>query len=539
MIKTDKILPETLNSGDDAGYRRRILAESFRTRILSLLVVFLCAEVLRRVFKISVPAGFFTVLTAWVGVSALYFFIFTRKWPLSEEALDRLHFTYYIPGVLASTFLAHYLGGSEWVAFAVYLFDLVYANMLLKRVRGVIVTGLVLISYFTLLLLEYNSVIPHYRLVPMYEAAYNNFIYIVITNIIVVGLIFVMLSYVVGLFSNLKLRREKDLIVARGRLELRSSQIKGLSDRLKVLSEENDMLRSRAEKYVREKEKSLDLVRSGLEEKLEIQSKTHRAMRLMIDDLNEMSGELKKVKAGLEDKVKKRAEELMEITERLHRNEKLAFIGQLAGSVTHELRNPLGVIRNAVYFLETKFSAGPEDKLTEYLSMIKKEVGIMDRIVSDIMGFAGTKPETLIKTDPGTVVESAVSQLNAPELISIVKDIEKVPFIMADPEQLTHAIVNMINNSIVAMNGNGEIVIRVREKDGYVIMEVSDTGVGIPEEHRKFVFEPLYSTRPKGTGLGLAIAKMMVEGQRGSIDFTSREGEGTTFTIKMPSSSDL
>jgi signal transduction histidine kinase len=373
----------------------------------------------------------------------------------------------------------------------------------------------------------------------MYEAAYNNFIYIVITNIIVVGLIFVMLSYVVGLFSNLKLRREKDLIVARGRLELRSSQIKGLSDRLKVLSEENDMLRSRAEKYVREKEKSLDLVRSGLEEKLEIQSKTHRAMRLMIDDLNEMSGELKKVKAGLEDKVKKRAEELMEITERLHRNEKLAFIGQLAGSVTHELRNPLGVIRNAVYFLETKFSAGPEDKLTEYLSMIKKEVGIMDRIVSDIMGFAGTKPETLIKTDPGTVVESAVSQLNAPELISIVKDIEKVPFIMADPEQLTHAIVNMINNSIVAMNGNGEIVIRVREKDGYVIMEVSDTGVGIPEEHRKFVFEPLYSTRPKGTGLGLAIAKMMVEGQRGSIDFTSREGEGTTFTIKMPSSSDL
>ncbi len=530
---------KTENNGYDfvegaLEHYRKQLVSSFKTRIVCVSVAFFCIVLLDHVFGITVPGEVLTVLISWLALILFYLAVLARKTVFSDKALNDIHLSYYVPGVLLSTSLVHYLGGAEWIAFAMYFFDLMYSNMLMKKARGFFVTAWILTCYFFLLYAEYNAIIPHHRIIPINEASYDNLNYILTTNVIIVGAIFVLVTFVMGFFSKMRDQRELDLMVAKTRVDLKTRQLEELSDTLRTRVEENDFLRSKAAEYIAEKEAQISSVKSDLEQQIENLRKTQRAMRFMIDDLNELSQELKKVKDHLEEKVKQRTEELLNISSKLHRSERLAFMGKLAGSVTHELRNPMAVIRNAAYFLEAQKGKHNEEKLTEYIGIIGREIRVIDSIIEDIMGFARTDPTELDKVDLREVVDETITSLNIPDLVLVEKELEDVPRVMANSKQLVHAISNIANNAIVAMKGNGSLVFRVLRKEDRVCVEISDTGGGIPDEYRDYIFEPLYSTRPKGTGLGLSIAKMMVEGQKGTIDFTSRKGVGTTFTISMP-----
>ena len=521
---------------EEAGYQKKLISTSFKTRVISLFATFLCANVLRSVLKVDISSSVMILLLAWMATCGLYLLVFNSKKALSKKTVENIHFSYYLPALLFASSLVHYLGGVEWVAFSFYIFDLIYANMLLKRVRGRIVTASMFISYCTVLLFEYYGIIPHYRLIPMYEASYNNTKYIMSTGVLVTGIVFFLLAYVMRLFSKMREDRERELLLSKEREELRTRQFEELSNSLKARMEENSFLKSRTMDYIRDKEGQLGFAKEDLERQVDALRKTQKAMQFMIEDLNEMSRELKKIKDHLEEKVEERTGELMRISDKLHRSEKLAFMGKLSGSVTHELRNPMAVIKNAVYCLESKIISGSAEKSEEYFRIIKKEVTAMDFIIEDIMGFARQKPVKLERTDLRNVVEEVLGLMEVPELIRITKEFEEIPHVMADGKQLAHAVSNIAQNAIMAMKGNGVLSFNVGVTDGNVCLKISDMGGGIPEEYRELIFEPLYGTKPKGTGLGLPIAKMMVESQNGKIEVSSQVGVGSTFSILMPMS---
>lgn len=217
------------------------------------------------------------------------------------------------------------------------------------------------------------------------------------------------------------------------------------------------------------------------------------------------------------------------------RFDKLTLLGQLAGGIGHELRNPLGAIKNATYFLKMALEE-PEPDIKETLDVLDKEINTSEMIISSLLGFARPKPPLFQKVNVNTIIQELLTRTTVPENIKINKDLnENLPGILGDPGQLSSAFRNIILNAIQAMGEGGQLTIKTNIlKSGWISVSIIDTGLGISEENMKSLFEPLFTTKAKGIGLGLAIAKLMVENHGGIIRTESVVGEGCTFTIELP-----
>ncbi len=236
--------------------------------------------------------------------------------------------------------------------------------------------------------------------------------------------------------------------------------------------------------------------------------------------------------------------ERKEMEERLMRQERLAVLGQLAGGVAHELRNPLGAIKNGAYFLNMALPERELDpEVQETLGILEREVNRSERIIGGLLDFACARPPVQHPVDLHEVVREVLAAApNAPG-VEVVCDLdEELPAAMADRDQLDLVFGNLIRNAIQAMPEGGRLTIRTFEtsevtgklpKSG-VIVSVADTGEGIPEEHLERIFEPLFSTKTQGIGLGLALTKRLVEAHGGSIEVESEVGVGSTFTVRLP-----
>jgi signal transduction histidine kinase len=471
------------------------------------------------------------VFFAWLITSSLYLLPFRPGVIKDLKWLEKVHFSYYFFGIFYAVTLTHFLGGGEWIAPLAYFFDLVYANVLMRRPKGAIITALIMLSYFVLVILEYWGILPHYDVFPPAGRGYDKFSFVVVTNILMMGMIFGLISYSTGLFSRMKEKREKDLIESKKRFSDKSEQLERMMRKIRKKIAENTYIKRAAMGFIEKKEFELQKTNKDLEQQIMKLRKTQRSMLFMIQDLNDMSSQLKEAKGDLEDKVRARSEELINISRKLNRSEKLAFMGRLAGSVTHELKNPLAVLKNAIYVLGTKLKDSDDEKVSHYIKVIEKEIMLVDSIIEDIMGFAKTKAPELEETDLADIINRIVSNINAPDTVRIQIDFREAPEVKIDSRQISHAFVNIINNAIIAMNGNGTLTFRIYPAGGEVCVEISDTGPGIPAEHRDLIFEPLYSSKPKGTGLGLPIAKMMIENSNGRIEFDSGLEKGTVFRI--------
>jgi PAS domain S-box-containing protein len=231
---------------------------------------------------------------------------------------------------------------------------------------------------------------------------------------------------------------------------------------------------------------------------------------------------------------KQAEEELRKAQEELDRKERLAILGQLSGGVGHELRNPLGAIKNAAYFLNMAIEE-PEPDVKETLEILQKEVATSERIISSLLGFARPKPPTLRKVDINNLVRDMMPQLSVPENVEVETRLESLPAILADPNQIGQVLQNIIYNGIQSMPEGGRLVIKsAASEPGWASVSITDTGVGIPENIKSKVFEPLFTTKAKGIGLGLAVSKTLVEGNGGIIDVDSEIGKGSTFTLRLP-----
>jgi PAS domain S-box-containing protein len=244
---------------------------------------------------------------------------------------------------------------------------------------------------------------------------------------------------------------------------------------------------------------------------------------------------LKEYSERLEEMVEQRTKELREAQEQLVHQEKLAVMGELAGGVGHELRNPLGAIKNAAYFLNMVLEE-PEPKVRESLEILQKEVATSERIIGSLLDFARPKAPIRRKVEINEVLREALSRSTVPEDIEVVTQHDGgKAAILADSDQLVQTFGNIILNAIQAMPYGGQLTIKSETVSlDSIAISFSDTGVGIPEETLERLFEPLFTTKAKGIGLGLAIVKTQVEAHGGTIEAQSEVEKGSTFTVRLP-----
>jgi PAS domain S-box-containing protein len=253
---------------------------------------------------------------------------------------------------------------------------------------------------------------------------------------------------------------------------------------------------------------------------------------------------LKEYSERLEEMVDERTQELRDAQQQLLRAERLAAIGQLGASIGHELRNPLGIIKNSTYYLNMKLGQASE-KVKKHLGIIEKEITRSNKIITDLMDFARVRRPALRKTDVNLLVREAVSRSKVPGNVEVITHLKKgLSPLMADPGQIEQVFINMISNAAQAMTSSnsaetrdgGRLEISTRAEDGFIVTEFKDDGCGISEENLGKLFEPLFTTKTRGIGLGLAISTAIVEAHEGRIEVESELGKGTTFTVKLTAS---
>lgn len=222
-----------------------------------------------------------------------------------------------------------------------------------------------------------------------------------------------------------------------------------------------------------------------------------------------------------------------EYTERQQRSERLAAIGQVAGGVAHELRNPLNVVKTSVYYLLNARNPIPA-KTAEHLQRIERHVMMADNVITALSSFAKLPMPNLRPFSIAQCVREALENNPVPEPIQVMLDCpDSLPPVLADADQIRIVLSNLIRNGRDAMAEGGQLSIRSRHVDESVETTVADTGVGISPENLSRIMEPLYSTKARGLGLGLAIARAILEKNKGSLHVVSELGHGSSFTVRL------
>jgi PAS domain S-box-containing protein len=224
---------------------------------------------------------------------------------------------------------------------------------------------------------------------------------------------------------------------------------------------------------------------------------------------------------------------LVAMEEQLVRKERLAMLGQLSGSIGHELRNPLGVIQSSVYYLRSRLS-GEDEKITRHLDRLDNSVAFSDKVITDLLSFARIPRLYRHPLDMEGFIRHMLDEFAPHEGITVAVSSDGDPTASVDETQMTQLFRNLISNALDAMSDGGKLGIELRQTDDQLEITVRDTGAGIPAENLKKVFEPLYSTKARGAGFGLAICKKIVESHGGTTDIQSSPGDGTRVVVSLP-----
>lgn len=233
--------------------------------------------------------------------------------------------------------------------------------------------------------------------------------------------------------------------------------------------------------------------------------------------------------------------ESREEIERLHRTqmsraEHLATLGELATGLAHEIRNPLAGIAGVIEIVSRDLpSTSPARAVVKD---IRLEIAQINRILTDLLQTARPHPPQVRATDLNTTVEHAVmlarqQVLSKPVKIELNKD-PTLPNVEHDSDQIHQVLLNLLLNSVQAIEGAGAIRVVIAAKKDKVLISVTDSGRGISPEHLPFIFRPFYTTKGNGTGLGLSLARRIVEDHRGRIEVESEVGKGSEFLVTLP-----
>lgn len=266
----------------------------------------------------------------------------------------------------------------------------------------------------------------------------------------------------------------------------------------------------------------------------------------MTADLRAARDEVTTWNRTLEQRVREKTRELEQTRDRIVQTEKMASLGKLAAVVAHEVNNPIAGILTYIKLLRKMLNKGAEhfrpDKADQYLGMMETETVRVGDIVRNLLAFSRPSQPNVNEADINTIIERSL-QLVAHQLD--LQNVERqatlepnIPPIKADPAQVQQMLLAILINAVEAMPDGGRLHVRSAYDAAkrQARIEVSDTGVGIPEEDLPHLFEPFYTTKTegKGVGLGLFVVYGIVRRHGGSIDVQSEINRGTTFTITLP-----
>ena len=224
-------------------------------------------------------------------------------------------------------------------------------------------------------------------------------------------------------------------------------------------------------------------------------------------------------------------------TDKLLKTEKMQILGEMSSRVSHDLRNPLSIIKNSVDIMNLKWKDSMDNEMKEYLAKIERGVANINAMMDDIINFAQTRSLKLENNSLLSVINRAVESVHIPKNITLKTTQNDISFEF-DLPKVEVLFINLITNSIHAIGDkSGEITIEIEEKGKDEIqIKVRDSGPGIPEDLLPRIFEPLFTTKQYGTGLGLPSCKNIVEQHGGTISITN---EPTTVTFVMPKHASL
>ncbi len=226
--------------------------------------------------------------------------------------------------------------------------------------------------------------------------------------------------------------------------------------------------------------------------------------------------------------------ERAELEKLLMQSEKLFTLGKLAAGVAHEINNPLTTISLHTQIMLKKTR---DEKTNNRLEIINRETNRAARIVKRLLEFAHQSEPKISSLDINREIDNVLNVLE-PQLdrTKITTDLEPLPLIMADGEQIQQVIMNMLTNSIQSITTDGEIIIKTAAKNDHIEISITDNGCGISHDNIGRIFDPFFTTKipGEGTGLGLSICYGIIKKHNGSIDVKSEVGTGTTFTIRLP-----
>lgn len=272
-----------------------------------------------------------------------------------------------------------------------------------------------------------------------------------------------------------------------------------------------------------------------------------RVYTMDIDELKQTEEERAKVQVKLEENavlLEEYASQMEELAEQraqqLKNAERMAAIGQTAGMVGHDIRNPLQAITSDMYLITEELKSMPEGEskqsVFESIDSVSENLTYINKIVSDLQDYNRPLKPSIQDANLAELIEGTILTINIPKRIELTTEInDNSKVIQTDIAYLRRILTNLVTNAVQAMpEEGGKLTVETTKKKDKIVICVEDTGVGIPQELKDKMFTPLFTTKSKGQGLGLAVVKRLVEALKGTITFESIPNKGTKFIVELP-----